>query len=157
MVSPELRKIIEQKAAEFEIDPDLIESCVIHESSGNPQATRYEPAFYNNYIQPMVSKGIVTPEEGKNRATSWGLMQIMGETAREYGFKGEFVDLFDPATGLQWALLYFKHQLTRYKDQGEDYAIAAYNAGSAKLDGNKFRNQVYVDRTRELLKQIKEG
>jgi membrane-bound lytic murein transglycosylase MltF len=47
--------------------------------------------------------------------------------------------------------------MKRYKEQGEDYAIAAYNAGSARMEDGRFVNQTYVDKVRGYLKQIREA
>jgi len=156
-IAPEyLRKIIEIKAAEFEIDPDLVEAIIFVESSCNPKAKRYEPYFYKKYIQPMLHKNIITPDEAIGRATSWGLMQIMGQVAREKRFMGDFENLFEPATNLTWSL---KH-LKRFMDKCTilDSAIASYNAGSPRLnkDGT-YVNQHYVDRVNKYMKQIKEA
>jgi soluble lytic murein transglycosylase-like protein len=142
MITPELRKTIEDKASEFQIDANLIEAFCMTESSGNPNAVRYEPAFYRKYIVPMN----LPESEGLGRATSYGLMQIMGEVARELGFTGQFMELFDPATGLEYALKHLKHFVLKYQAQGLDYAIASYNAGSPRVgDDGKFVNQQYVD------------
>ena len=157
MIDSGLRKTIEEKASEFEIDPDFVESFCFVESSFNPRATRWEPEFYNHYIVPIIKNTNIDPEEAQNRATSWGLMQLMGQVAREYGFKDAFTELFDPATALEWSLKHLKRYIVKYKAQGEDYAIAAYNAGTPIIVDRKFKNQVYVDKIRRYLKQIKEA
>jgi soluble lytic murein transglycosylase-like protein len=155
MVRPELRSIIEMRALEFEIDPDLIEAFCLVESSGNPRATRYEANFYKTYIQPMLHNNAITPEEAMGRATSFGIMQIMGQVAREKGFKGKFEELFEPGTGLFWSLKHLKHFIDKYAPN-LDNAIASYNAGSPrKDDSGNYRNQIYVDRIHKFLKQIK--
>lgn len=153
MISPELRKIIEDKGIEFGIDPDLIQAFCFVESSYRPAATRYEPAFYKTYIQPMAG---LTQEEKTGRATSFGLMQIMGQVAREKGFKGAFDELFDPATGLEWSLKHLKRFIVKYKEMGLDYAIVSYNAGSPRhnKDGS-FVNQAYLTKIHKALSEIK--
>lgn len=158
MIKPELRKIIEEKAIAFEIDPDLVQAFCSVESSYNPAATRYEPGFYKTYIQPMFAMGGFDVHEAIGRATSWGLMQIMGQVAREKGFKGPFEDLFSPTIGLEWSLKHLRHFIDKYKEMGLDYAIASYNAGSPrhKADGS-FVNQGYVEKIHKTLKQIKEA
>ncbi len=153
-----IRKTIEIKAAEFEIDPDLVEAMTMTESSGNPKATRYEPNFYKTYIQPMLHQNALTPDEAIGRATSWGLMQVMGQVAREKGFKGAWRDeeLFEPAIGLHWGLKHLKHFMDKYP-MNADAAIASYNAGSPRIGENgKYVNQNYVDKVRKYLNQIKE-
>lgn len=156
-LAPEIiRKTIEIKALEFEIDPDLVEAFCMVESSFNPKATRYETNFYKRYILPMLHSNSIAPEEATGRATSWGLMQIMGQVAREKGFKGEFKELFEPAVGLTWSLKHLKKFIDRYIDvEGLDCAIASYNAGSPRMRDGKFVNQAYVDKIHKYLNQIK--
>lgn len=151
MITPEIRKVIEDKAIEFELDPDLIQAFVMAESSGKPDAYRYEDAFYHHYTEPMN----FSEDEEKGRATSYGLMQIMGQVARELGFKGEFIELFDPATGLDYSLKHLKRFIKKYQTQGLDYAIASYNAGSPRFKNGHFVNQEYVNRIYKYLKEIK--
>ena len=151
MLSPKLKEIIKQKADEFGIDYNLVLSFCIVESSGNPRATRYEANFYKKYIVPL---NLPSPE-GTKRATSWGLMQIMGQVAREKGFKGKFEELFDPAVNLFWSLKHLKHFIKQYAPNLDD-AIVSYNAGSPrhKQDGT-YVNQVYVDKIHKYLQSIK--
>ncbi len=148
MITQAIKNIIKIRAEEFGIDPDLITAFVIVESSGNPRATRYEANFYKHYIVPM---GIKDSAEAMGRATSYGLMQIMGQVAREKGFKGKFEELFDPATNLFWCLKHLKGFIKKYAPNLDD-AIASYNAGSPRKDElGKYRNQVYVDRIKSHL------
>lgn len=67
----------------------------------NPWAVRFEAGFEAKYIKPAIPSMPTTEELTK--AVSFGLMQIMGETAREFGFKGRFLsELCDPETGLEY-------------------------------------------------------
>lgn len=152
MVKLSLREMIEVRALEFDIDPDLIESFCMVESSGNPKATRYEANFFERYIKPMK---LIDQVDAANRATSWGLMQLMGQVAREKGFKGDFKELLDPGVSLFWSLKHLKRFITKYAPNLDD-AIAAYNAGSPrKKENGEYVNQVYVDRIHKFLNQIK--
>jgi soluble lytic murein transglycosylase-like protein len=157
MITPKIKEIIQQKAIEFEIDPNLVMAFVLKESSGHSNAIRYEADFYHRYTGPMN----FSEDEEKGRATSYGLMQIMGEVARELGFKGEFKELFDPTLNLSYALKHLKRFINKYKTQGLDYAIASYNAGSPRFTeagkGVKFVNQEYVDKIHLYLKTIYYG
>src|SRR5262245_59806469 len=83
-------------AARHGLDPALVCAICHHESEGwQPWAFRYEPAFYAKYIEVMVS---LPATEKRARAFSYGLMQIMGQVAREQGFTGKSLgELFDPA------------------------------------------------------------
>jgi len=76
--------------------------------------------------------------------TSWGLMQIMGATARERGFRGWLTELCDPATNLEWGCRHLRWMI----DHDDDYGIrasdnttmphlpdlaAAWNGGKARI------------------------
>ncbi len=96
----ELVTLAKQKAAAHQLYPDLVCAICEQESSWNPWSIRFEPAFERRYIRPALPTAPTTEE--LTLAMSWGLMQVMGETAREYGFDGAFLSaLCDPATGLE--------------------------------------------------------
>ena len=89
-----LKLIIDATAKEFDLDPKLIRTIIKIESSGRKLARRFEPAFYDRYLKgkPLlhfVPTTITQETERIDRAFSYGLMQVMGLTARELGFKGE--------------------------------------------------------------------
>lgn len=134
------------------LDPDLVAAFVMQESSGNPNATRYEPRFYARYIAPMKLKD---QDEATGRATSWGLMQLMGQVAREHGFTGEFKSLLEPSLGLKWGCGKLSECLKRYP-RDLDSAIAAYNAGTARKNKEgEFVNQGYVDSVKKYLLEFR--
>src|SRR5690348_13026314 len=67
--------------------PELVCAIVEQESAWNPWALRYEPAFYDRYIAPQIVRGAIAGvTESRARAFSWGLMQVIGQVAREHGF-----------------------------------------------------------------------
>ena len=75
----------------------LVCAVIEQESAWDPHAIRYEPAFRARYVAPLG----LPPTEEVARSISWGLMQVMGQVAREHGFAGKFLSaLCDPATGL---------------------------------------------------------
>ncbi|MGA8767011.1 MAG: lytic transglycosylase domain-containing protein [Candidatus Acidiferrales bacterium] len=79
------------------LDPALVCAVVEQESAWDAHAIRYEPGFRARYVAPLG----LPPTEEVARSISWGLMQVMGQVAREYGFDGKFLSaLCDPATGL---------------------------------------------------------
>jgi soluble lytic murein transglycosylase-like protein len=86
------------------LDPALVCAVCEQESSWNPWALRYEPGFLSRYVMPLFSAGKISATEAYARAMSWGLMQIMGETAREFGLPDAMPlpTLCDPATGLEY-------------------------------------------------------
>jgi hypothetical protein len=67
----------------------------------DPFAVRFEPGFFRKYIHPANPTSPTTEE--LCLSMSYGLMQVMGQTARERGFTGKFLTgLCDPETGLEY-------------------------------------------------------
>ena len=107
---------------------DLLEAQVMVESSGLPDEFRFEYDFYRTYIQqnPHASAAAYGPLA----ACSFGLLQILLETAMENGFTDRPELLFIPRVGLNWGAKYLRSLLDW---SGGDYprALAAYNGGKA--------------------------
>lgn len=125
--------IISSAAALHGLPLALLQAQVIQESSGHADAFRYEPVFYTHYIKgSTVAKSAVY---GPLAACSYGLMQIMLETAAEMGFTGRPEDLFTPAVGLEWGARKMKALWTAAGGTDGAYhaALAAYNGGPALL------------------------
>lgn len=150
-----LIKIIVTVAGDTGVDPFLALAICEHESSLNPWATRYETDFFTRYVQPLsinriqaispyVKIGLPTVEtERRALSTSFGLMQIMGMSAREAGFDGQWLtELCDPFVGVRFGCLLLKSKIDKY---GMQPGIAAYNSGKPVYSGKKFKNQEYVD------------
>jgi soluble lytic murein transglycosylase-like protein len=105
---PDLVALARAAAAAHGLDPALICAICEQESAWNPWAFRYEPAFFTHYIQPMVDAGTIPAvpgisagTEARARAFSWGLMQVMGEVAREHGFiDASLASICNPATAV---------------------------------------------------------
>ena len=97
MPASELIALARAAAAYHELDPPLVCAVIEQESAWNPYAIRYEPAFRARYVAPQG----LPPTEEIARSISWGLMQVMGQVAREHGFTAKFLSaLCDPALGL---------------------------------------------------------
>ena len=97
LAPPELLSLARAIAARHALPPALVCAIVEQESAWDPYAIRYEPAFRTRYVAPL---GLPSTEEIA-RSISWGLMQVMGQVAREHGFDGRFLTaLCDPETGL---------------------------------------------------------
>lgn len=95
-----LTRIAKSMAAARGLAPELVAAVCEHESSWDPWAERYEPAFFLKYVVPIKN---LSPTEAHSRSTSYGLMQIMGQVAREEGFEGKYLtQLCDPITGLEY-------------------------------------------------------
>ena len=100
-VSSQLLTLARKAAAAQSLDPALVCSVVEQESGWNPWAMRYEPAFFSKYVASLYTNNKVTASEAYERGFSWGLMQVMGQVAREFGFDALFLSaLCDPEEGL---------------------------------------------------------
>jgi soluble lytic murein transglycosylase-like protein len=99
---PELLALAHDAARAHSLWPELVCAVVEQESAWNAWALRYEPAFYARYVEPQLARGtVLDPTEARTRAFSWGLMQVMGQVAREHDFAGaSLAELCEPATGL---------------------------------------------------------
>jgi soluble lytic murein transglycosylase-like protein len=142
MKAPALDALLAAAAA-HRLSPDLLIAQAQVESSGEPDAFRFEPAFYARYIRGNASAA--ARRFGPLAACSFGLLQIMLETACELGFDGQPHELFDPAIGAEWGA---RHLAALLAWAGGDYtrALAAYNGGKGGNVAPPFRNQVYADR-----------
>ncbi len=90
--------IIESVALKYGLPKALIHSIILAESNYDPNA--------------ISSKGAV------------GLMQLMPETAKQYGVK----DRFNPAANIEGGVKYLKDLIKLYESK-MDVVLAAYNAG----------------------------
>src|ERR1700684_3916974 len=68
-------------------DPARGGAVVEQESAWDAHAIRYEPGFRARYVAPL---NLPATEEVA-RSISWGLMQVMGQVAREHGFQRPFL------------------------------------------------------------------
>ena len=117
--------LVTKYAVKNGLDPAIVAAVCEQESGWNPYAVRFEPAFYQRYILPL---NLANPTEAEGRAFSYGLLQIMGQTARELGFSGQFLtQLCDPDTGVAWGCLKLKKCFAEYPDP--ETALLKYNGG----------------------------
>jgi len=175
--------IARRTAIEFGLDPALVCALCEVESSWMPWAVRHEagyewlvgfkkaerrdmPVSFMDIkkqwwkphpklvrIMPLYSTGLIQIELLAQQ-TSWGLMQIMGGTARERGFKGWLTELCDPSINLEWGCRHLRwmvdhnnaYGLPDYRVKPEDLA-AAWNTGSVRRgDDGELINVDYVRR-----------
>lgn len=129
MTRDELIALAQKKAAEHGISPKIFCGLVERESSWDPWVVRYEPAFYEKYVQKQVDAGAIHDEtEAHARAFSWGLCQAMGEDAREMGFTGHLAQLCDPETGLEYGARMLRHMID-LAHANITAALQRYNGG----------------------------
>jgi soluble lytic murein transglycosylase-like protein len=103
MSAPSILVSLARKAANaHSLDPSLVCAIVEQESSWNPWALRYEPGFFAKYVAPLYTNNKISASEAYARGFSWGLMQVMGQVARENGYAEPFLSaLCDPADALE--------------------------------------------------------
>jgi soluble lytic murein transglycosylase-like protein len=122
-----LVQLAKQKASEHGLDPTLICAIVEQESDWNQWAMRFEPAFERRYIKPALPQSPTTEEMAK--AVSFGLMQIMGEVARELGFGEKYLtELCDPFINLEYGCKHFANKLQN-ADGDTRMALLHWNGG----------------------------
>lgn len=130
MTRDELIALARSTAERHQLYPALVCAIIEQESSWNPWAVRYEPAFYDRYVLPLRARGEITHEtECRARATSWGLMQVMGQVARESGFTNTFLSaLCDPAAGIDIGCSVLDHKLAA-AEGNVSKALLLWNGG----------------------------
>src|SRR5271168_3190442 len=99
--TPQLLAAARKAAAAQSLDPALVCAVVEQESAWNTWAIRFEPAFFSKYVASLYTNNKVTASEAYARGFSWGLMQVMGQVARESGYDAPFLSaICDPQQGL---------------------------------------------------------
>lgn len=159
-------ELIRKVAAEFKLDPVLVEAIVVQESSGDTDGFRFEPGFYNRYIKP---KGMFPGQNPRRVSSSYGLMQVMYPTALEHGYPKEYPPerLFEPEIGLRAGCTVLRKLLdwsetfpTAAPEKRLSAALASYNGGrgSNKPTDEVLRNGVYAKSVLKHYAQlVKEG
>lgn len=135
-----LEQLIEDAARQSGVPRDLVQAICLVESSMNQWAIRFEA----QYRWLSGNTETMSDTERMGQKTSWGLMQVMGAVARDYGFTGWFPMLCDPATGLKYGTRHLARFYQRHQNWPD--AIASYNAGAPRrTDAGPYVNQRYVD------------
>lgn len=143
------RALIERSAADQHLDPNLVEAIVIAESNGCTDAFRHEPDFYRRYL---AGKPEWAGQNPRRISSSYGLMQVMFPTAKQYGF-GELPELlFLPDVGLKYGCLHLK-KLLGWANGDVRKALAAYNGGAGNWNGTD--PQRYAARVSKLYDAVK--
>lgn len=128
--TPELIALAGKIAAEHKLEPALVCAVIEHESSWDTFAVRYEPEFMHRYIAPLIGRSAITGTEAYTRSMSFGLMQVMGQVAREEGFDGPFLTaLCDPEFGIEYGCRRLGRAMT-IAHGGAAEALLSYNGGA---------------------------
>lgn len=133
------------------LDPDLVEALVIVESGGDPDAWKPEPRYpylwdvregkpfreltLEESIRNFPPKDFPalagsSIQEWQGQRASWGLMQVMGAVAREYGFTGPYLTTLcsRPEVNLDKGTKVLARVLKRANGNVRE-ALGIYNAG----------------------------
>ncbi len=147
-----LMELIVSMATGIGIPPEVVLAIIEVESGGNPFVTAFNQAAQANITLKRPALCSVNMEAVHQR-TAWGLMQVMGSTARGVGFCGWLTELTDAETNIGIGMKYLGQLKERFfESRGLDGVIAAYNRGAPrKSPDGKFVNQGYVDRVKALM------
>lgn len=108
------------------LDSALVCAVIEQESGWDPNAIRFEPSFRERYVAPL---GFSATEE-ISRSMSWGLMQVLGQVARERGYKANsLAGLCDPSTNMEIGCVVLSHKLTA-ADGDASAGLLLWNGGS---------------------------
>jgi soluble lytic murein transglycosylase-like protein len=138
------------------VDGDLVCAIIAVESDWNPWVVRYESAYryLENPPEWAMRTGVTSDTETMLQKSSFGLMQVMGGVARQYGYDKILTELLTPEDGLKIGIRHLKSKIDAYPGI-EKNIIAAYNAGVPVVAGGVLKNQKYVDVVLTRLKQIR--
>ena len=126
--------LIHQVCRAYNLPFALIQAQMLHESSGDPFAFRYEEGFYRRYIKGNLNAKAA--RFGPLAACSYGLMQIVLETAYELGFDGRPEELFLDRVSLTWGCRKMRALWDNVGGQEATYrqALARYNGVGSMAD-----------------------
>ena len=120
--------LAKQSAESHQLFGHIICAICEKESSWQQFAYRYEPAFFTKYVDALIDAEHLTLTEAHGRATSWGIMQTMGQSVREIGYADWLPALCDPATGIEWGCRLFERKLG-HANGNYTNALSLWNGG----------------------------
>jgi hypothetical protein len=148
------RDEIERVADSFALPPALLAGIIQEESRFEPWAARVEPHYKRKAIVQSGARNwskryrnLPTYEtELDDRSRSFGLMQVMGQLAREQGFASRYLsEMHLPMNAVTHGAKRLRELLDRYRGDTLS-AISAYNQGNNRKRGETFVNARYVYR-----------
>ena len=131
------QSIVTEYADQFSLDENVAKALIWKESSGNPNAKRWE---------------------GSDIGYSYGFTGLTLAAAQDVGYTGEAEGLLNPETNLHYGFAYLRMWLDKC---GEDtaFALSCYNGGYAayyyKLETGEFLNPSYVEKVLEYYSRLK--
>lgn len=151
-------EMIQTAADTHKLPWDLVAAIVMQESGGNSWKPRYEPGYkWLYFAREIADRARVSyATMVMMQSTSWGLMQVMGAVAYEYGLNRESVPtmLCLPHIGLDYGCRLLVNLFQRYNEEAQ--VISAYNAGSVRMVNGLFSNQKkYVDPVHAYLTELR--
>jgi len=161
------KRLILEQAGKFGVEPALIAAICQRESDFNADAMRLEDGY--RWLWRVGENAgrlkITFRTEEKLQSFSYGLMQLMGATARSCGFLEPLPVLLDPQKNLEFGCRYLMSLFDRFGKLGKnveagwcDAVVAAYNAGSPRRVNNlKFVNEGYVRAVEGFYKEFATG
>ena len=152
-----LMGLIVSTARGAQVPPELVLGIIEAESGGDPRAAKINSTYPYTMMQAKRPAMCSVDVERIFQKTAWGLMQVMGATARELGFEDWLSELVFPETNIRLGIEFLGRKMSKYLDRyGIEGVVAAYNGGAPRRrpDG-KFTNQGYVDRVMEAMGRYK--
>jgi len=130
-------------------------------ASRNHQVFRSDPSYYDRLIIRMASEHALDPALVKavmhvesafnpyatSKRGASGLMQLMPETAAQYGV----TDIYDPVQNVSAGVQYLKHLMERYGNRPR-LVLAAYNAGPKAVA--RYKGVPPFSETRKYVKKV---
>lgn len=114
---------IDALAQRYDVSQSLVLALVFHESGCNANAVRFEPHVY---LWPdVVRRARGNRSERRFLASSYGVAQVLGVTARGMGYAGSPADF--KYRSLEYGVRYLAGKYRQYR--AWDDALAAYNGG----------------------------
>lgn len=154
----QINEIIEFASKEFNLNPDTIACIICQESQGNPWAFRVEwKRILNRMTITMgkhVPKSLPTKiTERVSRSCSFGYMQILGDTARDFGYKADYLtSLFEPSLNIKLGCKIFRTYLDS-RGGDERLGLLRYNGGGDP----KYPDKVYKWKNSGLFNLVRYG
>jgi len=126
----QLIALVTKEALRLKLDPILMCAMVEQESGWDIWSIRFEPKFFSKYVAGQFTSGKITVTEAYSRSFSYGLLQVMGQTAREAGFDGTYLtELCDPQTNAGIGCYVFSGKLVKTKGDVTK-ALLLWNGGA---------------------------